>query len=196
MVSQASVSGDTTQLFELVDRLAADLMVRQGKGVGSRLLQTAATTTRSLPALKAYLDAEGQLRRGQFDSSLAGFQQAVQLDTTFALAYYRLAVAAAWSNRIGLIRPNTERAVRLADRLSERDRRLLQSFAALADGKPDEAESGYRGILQDYPDDLEAQWQLATVLNVYNPLRGRPVAESAPVFDGVVKLDPEFLCPI
>jgi serine/threonine-protein kinase len=196
MVSQASVSGDTTQLFELVDRLAADLMVQQGRGVGSRLLQTAATTTRSLPALKSYLDAEGQLRRGQFDSALAGFQQAVQLDSTFALAYYRLAVAAAWSNRTGLIRPNTERAVRLADRLSERDRRLLQSFAALADGKPDDAESGYRGILQDYPDDLEAQWQLATVLNVYNPLRGRPVAESAPVVDGVVKLDPEFLCPI
>jgi serine/threonine-protein kinase len=196
MVSQASVSGDTTQLFALVDRLAADLMVRQGKGVGSRLLQTAATTTQSLPALKSYLDAEGQLRRGQFDSALAGFQQAVQLDSTFALAYYRLAVAAAWSNRTGLILANTERAVRLADRLSERDRRLLQSFAALADGKPDDAESGYRGILQDYPDDLEAQWQLATVLNVYNPLRGRPVAESAPVFDGVVKLDPEFLCPI
>jgi hypothetical protein len=127
MVSQASVSGDTTQLFELVDRLA---------------------------------------------------------------------VAAAWSNRSSLIRPNTERAVRLADRLSERDRRLLQSFAALADGRPDDAESGYRGILQDYPDDLEAQWQLATVLNVYNPLRGRPIAEAAPVFEGVVKLDPEFLCPI
>ena len=196
MVSQASVSGDTTNLFELVDRLAADLMVRQGKGVGSHLLQTAATTTQSLPALKAYLDAEGQLRRGQFDSSLAGFQQAVQLDSTFALAYYRLAVAAAWSSRTGLIRPSTERAVQLADRLSERDRRLLQSFAALADGKPDEAESGYRGILQDYPDDLEAQWQLATTLNVYNPLRGRPIAEAAPVFEGVVKLDPEFLCPI
>jgi len=196
VVSQATASGDTTQLFELVDRLAADLMVRQGWGVGSHLLQTAATTTQSLPALKAYLDAEGQLRRGQFDSSLAGFQQAVQLDSTFALAYYRLAVAAAWSSRFGLIRPSTERAVRLAGRLSERDRRLLESFAALADGKPDDAESGYRGILQDYPDDLEAQWQLASVLNVYNPLRGRPIAESAPVFDGVVKLDPEFLCPI
>jgi serine/threonine-protein kinase len=196
IVSQSSVSGDTTQLFELVDRLAADLMVRQGKGVGSHLLQTAATTTQSLPALKAYLDAEGQLRRGQFDSSLAGFQQAVQLDSTFALAYYRLAVAAAWANRYSLIRPSTERAVHLADRLSERDRRLLQSFAALARGEPDDAESGYRAILQDYPDDLEAQWQLATVLNVYNPLRGRPIAESAPVFDGVVRLDPEFLCPI
>ncbi len=197
MLSQASVSGDTTRLFELVDQLAGDLMVgRQRHGVGSRLLQTAATTTQSLPALKAYLDAEQRLRRGAFDSALAGFQDAVQLDSTFALAYYRLAVAAAWSRRNVLIRPNTARAVRLAERLSARDQRLLASFAALADGKPDEAEQGYRAVLQDYPDDLEAQWQLATVLNVYNPLRGRPIAESGPVFDGVVKLDPEFLCPI
>jgi serine/threonine-protein kinase len=196
MISQASVSGDTTGLFELVDRLAGDLMVGQRHGAGSRLLQTAATTTRSLPALKSYLDAEQQLRRGAFDSALAGFQQAVVLDSTFALAYYREAVAAAWSNRTALIRPNTDRAVRLADRLSARDRRLLESFAALADGRPDQAEQGYRAILEDYPDDLEAQWQLATVLNVYNPLRGRPVAESGRAFDGVVKLDPEFLCPI
>ena len=196
VVSQASVSGDTTQLFELVDRLAGDLMVRQRHGAGSRLLQTAATTTQSLPALKSYLDAEQLLRRGSFDSALAGFQQAVELDSTFALAYYRLAVAAAWADRNALIQANTDRAVRLASRLSERDRRLLESFAALAAGKPDEAETGYRAILQDYPDDLEAQWQLATTLNVYNPLRGRPIAESGQVFDGVVKLDPEFLCPI
>ena len=196
VLSQASVSGDTTQLFELVDRLAGNLMVGQRHGAGSRLLQTAATTTQSLPALKAYLDAEQHLRRGAFDSALAGFQTAVQLDSTFALAYYRLAVAAAWSRRNALIRPNTARAVQLADRLSARDQRLLASFAALAAGKPDEAEQGYRAVLQDYPDDLEAQWQLATLLNVYNPLRGRPIRESGPVFDGVVKLDPEFLCPI
>jgi eukaryotic-like serine/threonine-protein kinase len=196
LVSQASVSGDTTQLFELVDRLAGDLMVRQRRGPGSRLLQTAAVTTQSLAALKAYLDAEQHLRRGEFDSAFAGFQGAVQLDSTFALAYYRLAVAAAWAGREALIRPNTTRAVALSGRLGERDKRLLTSFAALAAGKPDEAERGYRDVLQDYPDDLEAQWQLAMVLNGYNPLRGRPIAESGLVFDGIVKLDPEFLCPI
>ena len=196
LVSQASASGDTTQLFELVDRLAGDLMVGQRRGPGSRLLQTAAVTTRSLPALKTYLDAERALRRGGFDTALAGFQSAVQLDSTFALAYYRLAVAAAWAGRDALIRPNTARAVALGGRLSARDQRLLASFAALAAGKPDEAERGYRDILQDYPDDLEAQWQLATTLYAYNPLRGRPIEESRPVFDGIVKLDPEFLCPI
>ena len=196
MLSQASVSGDTTQLFGLVDRLAGDLMVGQRRGPGSRLLQTAAVTTQSLPALKAYLDAERNLRRGVFDSALAGFQSAVQLDSTFALAYYRLAVAGSWSHHPALIRANTARAVGLASRLSARDQRLLGSFAALAAGRPDDAERGYRVVLQDYPDDLEAQWQLATLLFTYNPFRGRPIAESRPVFDGVVKLDPEFLCPI
>jgi tetratricopeptide (TPR) repeat protein len=196
LLSQASASGDTTQLFELVDRLAGDLMVGQRRGPGARLLRTAAVTTQSLPALKTYLDAEQALRRGAFDSALAGFQSAVQLDSTFALAYYRLAVTAAWAQRDALIRPNTARAVALGGRLSERDQRLLHSFAALAAGKADEAERDYRDILQDYPDDLEAQWQLATVLYAYNPLRGRPIEESRPVFDGIVQLDPEFLCPI
>ena len=195
-LSQASVSGDTTQLFDLVDRLAADLMVGRRHDPGSRLLQTAAVTTRSLDALKAYLDAEQNLRRGSFDSAFAGFQRAVQQDSTFALAYYRLAVAAAWARREALIRPNTVRAVRLGDRLGAHDRRLLDAFAALAAGRADDAERKYRDILQDYPDDLEAQWQLATVLFTYNPLRGRPIVEARPLYDGIVKLDPEFLCPI
>jgi eukaryotic-like serine/threonine-protein kinase len=196
LVSQASASGDTTELFDLVDRLAGDLMVNQRHGAGSRLLQTAAITTRSLPALKSYLDAERYLQRALFDSAFAGFQNAVQLDSTFALAYYRLGVTAAWVERFALVRPNTDRAVALGGRLSERDRRLLAAFAALSEGKADEAERSYRLILQDYPDDIEAQWQLATVLYVYNPLRGRAIAEARPLFEGVVKLDPEFLCPI
>jgi serine/threonine-protein kinase len=196
IVSQASESGDTTRLFELVDRLAGDLIVGRRHGPGSRLLQTAAVTTQSLPALKAYLAAEGSLRRADFDSALAGFQNAVQLDSTFALAYYRLAVAGAWAGNTALIRANTASAVRLAGRLSTRDQRLLAAFAALTSGKPDEAERGYRSVLQDYPDDLEALWQLATVLFVYDPLRGRPVAESRPMFEAVLRLDPEFLCPI
>ena len=196
LVSQASVSGDTTQLFELVDRLAGDLMVRQRRGAGSRLLQTAAVTTQSLAALKSYLDGERLLQRAQSDSALAGFQNAVQLDSTFALAYYRLAVTAAWTRREASIRPNTERAMALSARLGQRDRRLLAAFAALATGKTDEAERGYRDILQDYPDDIEAQWQLATLLYVYNPLRGRSSAEARPFLEGILRLDPEFLCPI
>jgi serine/threonine-protein kinase len=195
-IAQAAVEGDSTALFSMVDELSAQLLVRRGGGQGARLAQTAAVTTQSLPALKTYLDAERNLRAARFDSALAGFQRATALDSSFALAYYRLAVAATWTGRPGLLSAAMERALVLDDRLSERDRRLLSAFAAVVRGTPDQAEREYREILQAYPDDLEARFQLANVLYLYNPLRGRPQAEAREQYSRVLEVDPEFLCPI
>jgi tetratricopeptide (TPR) repeat protein len=160
------------------------------------LAQTAALTTGSLPALKAYLDAERNLRAARFDSAVAGFQLAVGLDSSFALAHYRLAAAAMWTGRMGLLAPAMTRALALAERLGERDRRLLSAFAELVRGAPDLAERQYREILEAYPEDLEARFQLANVLYNYNAPRGRPPAEAGEQYSRVLEVDPEFLCPI
>jgi eukaryotic-like serine/threonine-protein kinase len=198
LVAQAAAEGDTTQLFQLVDRLSADLLAGRGRGLSSRLMQSAALTTGSLTALKSYLEGEQSLRGGEghFDAAIAGFQRAVQEDSTFALAYYRLGVSAGWAQRPGISVPATERALLLSHRLDDRDRRLLAAFAAFQRGRADDAEQQYRAILRDYPDDLEAEFQLANVLLHYNPARGRPVAEARDPFDHVLALDPSFLCPI
>jgi serine/threonine-protein kinase len=197
-VAQASVEGDTTQLFQLVDRLSADLLARRGRGLSSRLMQSAALTTTSLSALKDYLEGERNLRGGygNFDSAIAGFQRAVAEDSTFALAYYRLGVAAGWAQRPGISGPATERALVLGARLDDRDRRLLSAFAAFERGLAGDAEQQYRAILRDYPDDLEAEFQLADLLYHYNPLRGRSMGEAREPFDHVLQQDPGFLCPI
>jgi len=195
-IAQAAAEGDSTTLFDLVDELSAQLLVGGGRGQGARLAQTAALTTGSLPALKVYLDAERNLRAARFDSAVAGFQLAVSLDTSFALAHYRLAAAAAWTGRMGLLTPAMTRALALAERLGERDRRLLSAFAELVRGAPDVAERQYREILEAYPDDLEARFQLANVLYNYNAPRGRPPSEAAEQYSRVLEVDPEFLCPI
>jgi len=195
-LSRASVEGDSTELFALVDRLAAQLLAQQSQGAGFRLLRTAAATTHSLPALKSYLKAEQHFRAVRYDSAIAGFQDALDEDTTFALASYRLAVAALWGNRSAQIDPALDRAVRLADRLSERDRALVGSLDAFRRGFPDEAERRYRALLRDYSDELEANAEFAHLLFSYNPLRGRSRAESGDIFRRVVELDPRFFCPI
>jgi len=195
-IAQAAAEGDSTTLFDLVDELSAQLLVGGGRGQGARLAQTAALTTGSLPALKVYLDAERNLRAARFDSAVAGFQLAVSLDTSFALAHYRLAAAAAWTGRMGLLTPAMTRALALAERLGVRDRRLLSAFAELVRGAPDVAERQYREILEAYPDDLEARFQLANVLYNYNAPRGRPPSEAAEQYSRVLEVDPEFLCPI
>ena len=195
-IAQAAVEGDSASLFELVDRLTAQLLVGRGEGQGARLARTAALTSRSLPALKHYLDAERHLRAAQYDSAIAGFQRAVEVDSGFALAHYRLAVAALFIGRMGLIGPATGQALAQVERLSERERRLLAAFTDLVRGLPDRAERQYREFLEAYPDDLEAQFELANLLYVYNAPRGRSPAEAREFYARVLQVDPKFICPI
>jgi serine/threonine-protein kinase len=194
--THASVEGDSTELFEVVDRLSAQLLVNRGPG--TRLAETAAITTRSLAALKAYLEAERRLRAAslqpaKIDSAITMFQRAVTEDSTFALAHYRLAVAAGWANRPGMATAAAKRALTAGERLTGRDRRLLMAYVDFRRGAANSAEHQYREILRDYPDDLEAQFQLADVLYHYNPLRGRARGEARELFDQVLDLDPGFL---
>jgi tetratricopeptide (TPR) repeat protein len=163
-----------------------------------RLAQTAALTTHSLPALKVYLGAERELRAGEdhFDSAVAGFQRATTEDSSFALAYYRLAVAAGWAGRWSVVGPAAKRALGLGNRLGDRERRLLLAYDAFRRGAAEDGERQYRAILDDYPDDLEAEFELANLLYHYNPLRGRSRAEAQELFERVLTLDPAFLCPI
>nr|MBA3343852.1 protein kinase [Gemmatimonadales bacterium] len=195
-IVQAAVEGDSSRLFKLVDQLTAQLLVGWGQGQGARLARTAALTTPSLPALKAYLDAERNLRAARYDSAIAGFQRAVEVDSSFALAHYRLAAAAMWVGRMGLLGPAVDRALAHNQRLSERDRRLLSAFADLVRGNPDRAERQYREFLETYPDDLEAEFQLGNLLYTYNAARGRSPAEAREHYARVLQVDPKFLCPI
>jgi serine/threonine-protein kinase len=195
-LSRAAVEGDSAELFALVDRLAAELLAERTRGPAFRLLRTAAFTTRSLSALKSYLKAEQHFRAVRIDSAIGGFRTAVEADTGFALAEYRLAVTALWGNRAAQIDPALDRALRLADRLPERDRRLVGALDAFRRGAPDSAERRYRSILRDYPDDLEASAELALLLFTYQPLRGKPRVEAGQIFQRVVELDPRFFCPI
>jgi eukaryotic-like serine/threonine-protein kinase len=192
-LAQAEVEGAGDEVFDLVDRLAVQLFLATRQGAQFRLIGTAALTTGNLAALKEYLNAEAVLRAGSTDSALAGFQRAAAGDSAFALAYYRLAVAAGWSNRHDLAGQATASALALATRLGERDQRLLEAYAAFRAGRAAEAEEKYRALLRDYPDDLEAEFQLAEVLYRYNHLRGRPIAEAREPFDRVLAYDPGFL---
>jgi len=195
-LAQAAVEGDSARLFELVDQLSAQLLVGRGQGQGARLARTAALTTPSLAAIKAYLDAERNLRAAQYDSAISGFQRAVEVDSNFALAHYRLGAAAMWVGRMGLLGPAVDRALALNQRLGERDRRLLSAFADLVRGRPDQAERQYREFLEAYPDDLEAEFQLANLLYTYNAARGRSPAEAREHYRRVLQVDPKFICPI
>jgi TolB-like protein len=191
-----TAGGHSRELFALVEDVTRDLLASQFGPASVKLTRLAAQSTTSLDALKQFLRGEQALRSAQYDSAIAGLQRAVAEDSSFALGYYRLAVAAALRHSPRVAGDALQRAARHAARLGDHDRRLLEAFTALWDGRVDDAEAAYRSILEDFPDDLEARVQLGGLLTHYNPLRGRPAAEGWPHLARVSEVDPSYVCPV
>ena len=190
-LARVAVEGADSELFELVDRLTTELLAEGQPEVRNRLARVAATTTGSLDALKRYLTGERELRAGRYVAAQEAFRDAVTLDSTFALAYYRLSIASEWAGQDSLARLAADSAARFGSRLSEHDRLLVDALAARRSGAWAEAERLYRHVVDDHPDDVEALLQLGQLLFQTNPLRGRSAAESRSAFERVVALDPE-----
>ncbi len=190
-IGHASVEGSVEEMFDMVDALTARLLSGLSGGAAARVRRIAAVTTESLPALKAFLEGEEEFRRGQFGPSVESFRRAIAADTTFALAYYRLSLVAEWNLQDELSRVMAERAVRYADRLAERDRRLLEAFLIRRRGDNITAAEAYRSILGAYPDEMEAWLDLAEVQFHAYPLYGRPFTEARRSLERVLELDPD-----
>ncbi|MDB4876652.1 MAG: transcriptional activator protein [Gemmatimonadetes bacterium] len=191
-VGSAEVAGTSESgLFEMVDGVTRQLLAAMSHGPALRLSRLAAATTHSVVALKAYLRGESEFRAGAFQSALEMFEAATAEDASFALAYYRLAAAAAAVFNLELAHGANEHALRHRARLTDHDRLLLDAQRAWLGGDADEAERLYEEIVRSYPDDLEAWFLLGDVLFHHNPLRGRSTAEARRAFESAVEFDPD-----
>jgi DNA-binding SARP family transcriptional activator/TolB-like protein/tetratricopeptide (TPR) repeat protein len=189
--TRASASGSSDGLFDVVDRVTAQLAVARGSPAGERLAQLAAVTTSSLEALKAYLEARNAYRANDLYAAIPAYQRAVAADSTFALAWYGLASAASWMLRPGLEQHAAQQAVRFDGHLSARDRMLMEGFEAYSRGAADSAERLATSIAEAY-DDVEAWVLLGEVLYHHNFKRGRSATESRHAWERVLALDPHY----
>ena len=161
-LARARVDGPADSLLGLVDRLALALLRdvwRSHEPLPS--LRLGSLTTNSIEALRAFLEGERLYRLSRWDSAEVAFTRAVQADTGFALAYVRLANVYGWREGTGSrdVRQLGLAAFRHADRLSERDRSLLQAYALFDQADPAGADT-VRAYLRRYPDDIDARYLL------------------------------------
>jgi tetratricopeptide (TPR) repeat protein len=189
-IARSSVEGETKDFFALANRFAANLIASRYGRPRERLTRVAAVTTGSLPAFKAYIGGENAYREGRYPEAIEALQKAVGVDSTFALAYYRLSDAADRAGRPELAQRSAERALRYRAQLGERERRLIEAQYAWRLGRGEEAERLCRSLVADYPDDVEAWLQLGETLAHGNPLRRRSSVEARPAFEQVLTRDP------
>ena len=95
-MAEVELSGDTLSIDRLADSLAVALLTELGRTRPVGAVRNAPLGGVALPAIKEFLRGEQMYRQSQWDSALVHYAGAVALDSTFALAYRRIASVLGW----------------------------------------------------------------------------------------------------
>src|SRR2546427_1449922 len=182
LVSLRETAQDDGAIIAAVDRLSGRLRERIGESLktirsSDRLEQV---TTRSLEALRKYSQGVRASDAADMMRAVTLLEEAIALDTTFAMAHRKLAVVL--SNAGGAqsrIAAAATQAFRHRDRLTAFERDLAEAYYyTRVDYDPAKTEAAYRAALEQQPENGVALNNLALV---FNGLRRFSEAESLAV---------------
>ncbi|HYC31714.1 MAG TPA: hypothetical protein VEB59_05455, partial [Gemmatimonadales bacterium] len=190
-LGRAQVDGPADSVLPLVDRLSVTLLRdvwRSREPLPS--LNIASLTTDSLAALRAYLQGERYYRMLALDSALAAYTQAVEVDSTFALAHFRRALVYGWTGGYGSKQSHDAAMAgfRFAGRLPPRPRRLLEGYRLFEQGSAAAIDS-LRAYVAAYPDDTEGWFSYGEALFHLRDVAPRDPDTIMAAFDHVIATD-------
>jgi serine/threonine-protein kinase len=207
-----------SRVDRLADSVAVAVLRELGRERGTSLARAASAPTESMSALKAYLQGEQFYRAARWDSAQAHFERAIAEDSTFALAYHRLATILRWRDA-GQLPDSTPyllmlRASRFTTWLAPRERVLAAADSGAAetyfawrrtlaeprthvdlDGYVARLRAQLERDLRAYPDDAELWFLLAETRARYD--RHVEVGDAddratLALFDRAIALDSSF----
>ncbi len=162
-VRQEAANSDSIMAsFSLLARGVLNLAPTSGGSVGG-------IGTASVGAYQAYIAGVGFLNRWILDSARTQFTRALALDSTFALAHYKLALVYGWdSPGSSEGRRHAELATGFGGGLPARERALVSGYAAFASNHYAEACDTFGKMVRSDSTDVEAWYNLGEC-NYHDP---------------------------
>lgn len=143
------------------DQLALRLLDISG-APGDTWTDIASATTSSLEAYRAYLSGLDRLNRWELAAAQRNFERAVELDSTFGLAYYKLSLTRGWL--VGTQDSSGQRAIDRAllysQQLPAHDRAVITAYRFFILGQNAAARNIYQQLLARNPRDADAWYGL------------------------------------
>ena len=137
---------------DLVRRIRHDIGESSGT-IAKHDLPLPQATTASLDALRKYADGLAASAGGQRSTAMELWREAIALDSNFALAHAELGAAYYWNNDRPKGDDHFEHALRLLDRLTDRERLIIRASAQSWRGNRESAIELRRALLALYPND-------------------------------------------
>ncbi len=145
----------------LISKIAAKLNIDKSSMVSTNTLSTP-------EAFKQYHLGMALFWANEFDSAIARFDQAIALDSGFALPFMRIGMAHKFENRNAQGVRYFKMARDRQDRLPIRERNILDAYIdTWVDSNFDDAFTKLRVLLRDYPEDGEIRTMYAMFVNVF-----------------------------
>jgi tetratricopeptide (TPR) repeat protein len=188
--TQEAVAVSQEELPSAVDALARSLIAGRFQGRGQSMASLSAITSQSFEALRQYMDGEALSRSAEWPAAYEAFSEAVELDSTFALAWYRMSSLDGWNGVFGNRESDILAASRHSQNLPPRVRRLIAAQSAYAHDSTWTALQRWEEYLERYPDDAHAWFRFGDLVLHSNPSRGQSDREALPLLRRAIALDP------
>jgi tetratricopeptide (TPR) repeat protein/predicted Ser/Thr protein kinase len=161
-------AADKSAVLGAVSSIATAMRARLGESLSSiQRLSTpylSSVTTASLQAFHAFSLGENEHRMGRdFPEAISFYEQAIQLDPTFAMGWARLGVAYGNQGAIGKALADLKKAYDLRERVTERERMYIEAQYALQQYDLPRSLEAYKLYASTYPRDAAALNNLASV---------------------------------
>jgi tetratricopeptide (TPR) repeat protein/DNA-binding winged helix-turn-helix (wHTH) protein len=156
------------QILTGIDLLSLKLVNRLGVSANDQdnLTGFTKTMTDNLEAYRNYSLAVEKAQALQNKEAIALLEKAVALDPQFAMAHARIgyAYSITWG-RVEKGKSYLEKAFKLSERLTEKDRLNINAWYAIANLDYSTAIQSYREIIEKYPLETESYWRLGWLLS-------------------------------
>ena len=193
---QASSADSVLSAFAPIARAALELPAPSGATLGVM------GTTR-VDAYQAYLVGASALNRFELTEARSHLERALALDSGFALAHYKLAVAIHWDVDDTTEATHARAAARLSGTLPPRERALINARVALANGEYERACGAARALLAKDSSDVDALYTIGECEYHGGLVAGTPIDSARGRFRGnwnvaiasfrrVLALDPTY----